>query len=126
MITQITNNIKISVLTDFEGTIVKNGMFHYAHSYHITIENNGKNTVQLLRRHWEIVDSLQPTQIVDGEGVIGQKPVLMPGESYSYTSGCMLISNYGAMFGYYIMVDFKSGEEFMVTVPKFNLFQFIN
>lgn len=126
MITQITNNIKISVLTNFEGTIIQNGMLHYAHSYHITIENNGKNTVQLLSRHWEIVDSLQPTQIVDGEGVIGQKPVLLPGESHSYTSGCMLISNYGAMSGYYIMVDFKTGEEFMVTVPKFNLFQFIN
>jgi ApaG protein len=121
MTTQITNNIKISVLTGFEGTFVKNGTLHYAFSYQITIENNGKNTVQLLSRHWEILDSLNQTQEIDGEGVIGKQPILKAGESHSYSSGCVLFSNHGAMSGHYNMVDFITGENFKVQVPKFLL-----
>ena len=78
MVTQITRGIKISVLTSFEGTYFKNYKIHFAFSYEITIENHSKDSVQLMSRHWEIFDSLNDKEIVDGEGVIGKKPVLKP------------------------------------------------
>ena len=92
MVTQITRGIKISVNTSFEGTYFKNYKLHFAFSYEITIENHSKDCVQLNTRHWEILDSLNATEIVDGEGVIGKKPVLKPGETHTYNSGCLLSS----------------------------------
>ena len=83
MVSQITRGIKISVLTSFEGTYFKNYKIHFAFSYEITIENHSKDSVQLISRHWEIFDSLNNREIVDGEGVIGKKPVLRPGESHT-------------------------------------------
>ncbi|MBS1533617.1 MAG: Co2+/Mg2+ efflux protein ApaG [Flavobacteriaceae bacterium] len=121
MVTQITRGIKISVLTAFEGTYFKNHKIHYAFSYHITIENQGKDSVQLTTRHWEIFDSLNDVEIVDGEGVIGKKPVLKPGESHTYSSGCLLASPFGAMSGHFNMINFTSTRNFRVIVPTFKL-----
>lgn len=70
MVSQITRGIKISVLTTFEGTYFKNYKIHFAFSYQVTIENHSKDSVQLTSRHWEIYDSLNNIEIVDGEGVI--------------------------------------------------------
>ena len=70
MVSQITRGIKISVLTSFEGTYFKNYKIHYAFTYHVTIENQSKDSVQLNSRHWEIYDSLNDMEIVDGEGVM--------------------------------------------------------
>ena len=81
MISQVTCGIKISVKTSFEGTYFKNYRLHFAFSYHITIENQGKDSVQLQSRHWEIFDALNHPEIVDGEGVVGKKPTLKPGET---------------------------------------------
>lgn len=122
MVTQITRGIKISVLTSFEGTYFKNYKFHFAFSYEITIENHSKDSVQLTSRHWEIFDALNTIEIVDGEGVIGKKPVLKPGESYNYSSGCLLGSPFGAMNGYFNMINFTTATNFKVTVPTFKLF----
>ena len=72
LVTQITSGIKISVSSSFEGTYFKNYKLHYAFSYLITIENQSKDLVQLNSRHWEIFDSLNNIEIVDGEGVIGK------------------------------------------------------
>ncbi len=121
MVTQITNGIKISVLTSFEGTYFKNYRLHFAFSYQITIENHSKDSVQLITRHWEISDSLNNTEVVDGEGVIGKKPVLKPGDSHVYSSGCLLSSSFGAMKGYFNMVNFTSTRNFRVLVPSFKL-----
>lgn len=121
MVTQITKGIKISVLTGFEGTFFKNHKIHYAFSYEITIENQSKDSVQLNSRHWEIYDSLNHKEIVDGEGVVGKKPVLKPGEKHTYTSGCLLASPIGAMNGYYTMVNFTSTKSFQVAIPTFKL-----
>ena len=73
MITQVTKGIKISVKTSFEGTFFKNYKMHFAFGYTITIENQSKDSVQLTSRHWRIYDSLNETEILDGEGVIGKK-----------------------------------------------------
>ena len=121
MVTQITRGIKISVNTSFEGTYFKNHKIHFAFSYEITIENSSKDTVQLITRHWEIFDSLNDLEIVDGEGVIGKKPVIKPGESHTYSSGCLLSSPHGAMRGYYNMINFTTTRNFRVIVPAFRL-----
>lgn len=121
MITQVTKGIKISVETSFEGTFFKNYKMHFAFGYRITIQNNSKDSVQLTSRHWKIFDSLNETEIVDGEGVIGKKPVLKPGESHTYSSGCLLTSPMGAMRGYYNMVNFTSTRKFRVFIPTFKL-----
>lgn len=121
MVTQITRGIKISVLTSYEGTSFKNYKINFAFSYEITIENHSKDSVQLTSRHWEIFDSLNDVTIVDGEGVVGKKPVLKPGESHSYSSGCLLSSPFGAMRGYFNMINFTSTRSFRVIVPTFRL-----
>ena len=121
MVTQITQGIKISVLTSFEGTYFKNYKLHFAFSYEITIENHSKDSVQLITRHWEIFDSLNDLETVDGEGIIGKKPVLKPGESHNYTSGCLLTSPFGAMSGHFNMINFTSTRNFRVVVPTFRL-----
>jgi len=121
MVTQITHGIKISVVTGFEGTYFKNYKIHYAFSYEITIENFSKDTVQLMSRHWEIHDALNLLEIVDGEGVVGKKPVLKPGEKHTYTSGCLLTAPLGAMAGYFSMVNFTTTRNFRVIVPTFRL-----
>ena len=119
MVTQITRGIKISVKTTFEGTYFKNYQMHFAFGYHITIENHSKDSVQLMTRHWEIYDALHPKEIVDGEGVVGIKPVIKPGESHTYSSGCLLASPIGAMNGFYNMVNFTSTKNFKVIIPTF-------
>ncbi|HOD09457.1 MAG TPA: Co2+/Mg2+ efflux protein ApaG [Flavobacterium sp.] len=121
MVTQITRGIKISVTTSFEGTYFKNYKIHFAFSYEITIENHSKDSVQLVTRHWEIFDALNNLEVVDGEGVIGKKPVLKPGESHTYNSGCLLSSPFGAMRGHFNMVNFTSTKNFKVIVPTFKL-----
>ena len=121
MVSQITQGIKISVLTSFEGTYFKNYKIHYAFTYQVTIENQSKDSVQLNSRHWEIYDALNDMEMVDGEGVIGKKPVLKPGELHTYNSGCLLASPYGAMKGYFNMINFTSTKNFKVIVPTFKL-----
>ena len=121
MVTQITRGIKISVMTSFEGTYFKNYKIHFAFSYEITIENHSKDSVQLISRHWEIFDSLNEIEVVDGQGVIGKKPVLKPGETHTYSSGCLLASPFGAMKGYFNMVNFTNTRNFRVIVPNFRL-----
>ncbi|WP_405370657.1 MULTISPECIES: Co2+/Mg2+ efflux protein ApaG [unclassified Nonlabens] len=121
MIQQVTRGIKISVQTSFEGTFYKNYKMHFAFAYIITIENQSKDSVQLHTRHWRIKDSLSRTEHVDGEGVIGKKPVLKPGESHTYQSGCLLASPFGNMSGFYNMVNFSNSKQFSVIIPAFKL-----
>ena len=121
MVQQITKGIKISVITNFEGTFYKNYKIHFAFGYEVTIENQSKDSVQLNSREWTIYDALNKIEIVKGEGVIGKKPVLKPGESHTYASGCLLTSPFGAMKGHYSMVNFSNTKKFKVTIPKFKL-----
>lgn len=121
MVSQITKGIKITVLTSFEGTYFKNYTINFAFNYEITIENQSKDSVQLFSRHWEIYDALNKKEIVDGEGVVGKKPVLKPGEKYIYDSGCLLCSPFGAIRGYFNMINFTSTKRFRVIIPTFKL-----
>lgn len=121
MISQITKGIKITVKTSFEGTYFKNHKIQFAFSYEITIENQGKDFVQLDSRHWEIKDALNGVELVDGEGVLGRKPIIRPGEKHSYSSGCLLTSPFGSMKGYYNMINFSTTKIFKVVIPSFKL-----
>lgn len=121
MVQQVTKGIKISVETNFEGTFYKNYQIQFAYGYKVTIENQSKDSVQLFARHWIIQDALNNIEIVSGEGVIGKKPVLKPGESHTYTSGCLLTSPFGSMSGHYNMVNFTTTKKFKVAIPSFKL-----
>ncbi|MCZ4318075.1 Co2+/Mg2+ efflux protein ApaG [Aequorivita viscosa] len=121
MVQQVTQGIKISVKTEFDGTFYKNRKIQHVFAYNVTIENQSKDTVQLTSRHWKIKDALNVTEIVEGEGVIGQKPILHPGEKHMYTSGCLLLSPFGAMNGYYNMVNYATTRRFRVSIPLFKL-----
>ena len=121
MVTQITRGIKVSIKTSFEGTYYKESKLHYAFEYIVKIENQSKELVQLNSRHWDILDSLNDDETVDGEGVIGKKPVLKPGEVHTYSSGCLLASPYGAMYGFYRMINLNSTKKFNVVIPTFKL-----
>ncbi|WP_456462549.1 Co2+/Mg2+ efflux protein ApaG [Lutibacter sp.] len=121
MVQQVTNGIKISVISNFEGTSYRNYRLYYAFSYQITIENKSNETVQLLDRHWKIFDSLNNTEIIEGSGVIGEKPILKPTEKHTYKSNCFLTSPIGAMKGFYNMINFKTSKTFKVYIPTFQL-----
>ena len=121
MVQQVTRGIKISVQTNFEGTFYKNYKVQFAFGYVVTIENRSKESVQLNSRHWVIFDSLNKVEYVDGEGVIGKKPVLKPGEIHKYRSGCLILSPFGSMRGHYKMVDLSTTRKFNVTIPSFKL-----
>lgn len=121
MVQQVTSGIKISVETTFEGTFYKNYKVHFAFGYKVTIENQSKDAVQLNSRHWRVLDALNNIEIIEGEGVIGKKPILKPGESHTYTSGCLLTSPFGAMQGHYNMVNFTNTNKFKVYIPTFKL-----
>ncbi|MFD2516528.1 Co2+/Mg2+ efflux protein ApaG [Salinimicrobium flavum] len=121
MIQQVTRGIKISIETNFEGTFYKNYRVHFAFGYQVTIENQSKDSVQLTSRFWRIKDALNRTEIVEGEGVIGKKPVIKPGESHTYRSGCLLTSPFGSMSGFYNMINFTSTRKFRVAIPSFKL-----
>ena len=121
MVQQVTSGIKVSVETTFEGTFYKNYKVHFAFGYKVTIENQSKDSVQLNSRYWRILDALNNVEIIEGEGVIGKKPVIKPGESHTYNSGCLLTSPFGAMQGYYNMVNFTNTTKFIVIIPTFKL-----
>lgn len=93
---------------------------HFVWAYHVVIENNGNEVVQLKTRYWKITDARGRTQEVRGAGVVGEQPVLAPGESFEYTSGTPLSTPSGIMVGAYQMVT-ASGEMFNVEIPAFSL-----
>ena len=121
MVQQVTNGIKISVTSNFEGTSYRNFRLYFAFSYEVTIENQSNDTVQLLERQWTIFDSLNHNEVVEGSGVIGKKPILKPSEKYTYRSNCFLTSPIGAMKGFYNMVNFSTSRAFKVYIPNFQL-----
>ena len=116
-----TQDIKITVNSIFCGTQERNQQNHYLFDYYIRIENFSKHTIQLHSRHWEIYDSLNQTEVVEGNGVIGMQPVLKPGEKHAYRSHCILISNCGSMKGHFNMINLDNKTIFKVQIPHFQL-----
>lgn len=116
----VTHQIEVTVQPNFlpERSSVENHQYFW--SYTIVITNTGKETVQLRTRHWIITDASGRKQEVRGEGVVGEQPLLAPGERFEYTSGVPLQTASGLMTGTYQMVS-ESGERFEIEVPTFSL-----
>jgi len=121
METTITKGIKISVVSSFKSEYSNLLQNAYYFEYRIQIENKSEHTVKLIRRDWFIYDSLDLPRYVSGEGVVGQQPILSPGEIYQYTSGSDLSSEIGYMTGHYTFIDMETELEFPVYIPRFDL-----
>lgn len=121
MNTQITSGVKVSVDVVYQPEYSNPAKMHFMFSYQITIENLSDTTIQLVNRHWNIFDSIGEFKQVEGEGVVGEQPILVPGATYQYVSGCNLKSEMGYMEGYYEMIKEVDGSTFHVEIPQFNL-----
>ena len=93
---------------------------HFVFGYHIRIHNQSEDVVKLINRHWQITDGNGRLQEVKGPGVVGEQPVLAPGQAFEYTSGCPLSTSSGIMVGTYEMVG-ADGEHFLIDIPAFSL-----
>ena len=118
--TSVTKDISVSVEPFYLDKESEPEDSHYVWGYQIHIENYGQKTVQLERRHWIITDGNGQTHEVDGEGVIGEQPVLEPGQAFEYTSGAPLTTSSGFMVGTYKMKN-MDGTYFDVDIPAFSL-----
>ena len=120
MYTKTTNSINITVNPYYLEDQSEPEEQHYVWAYQVTINNMGKESVQLKNRFWKIIDSNGSKKEVSGEGVVGEQPVLQPGEKFEYTSGTPLSTPSGFMEGYYEM-EKRNGDKFDVTIPLFSL-----
>ena len=119
MVTAITKGIKVTVETEYQPEYSSPSQYHYVFTYRVTIENGSAHTIQLLRRKWYIHDINTSVRTVGGEGVVGQQPVIEPGDQHQYVSGCNLKSGIGKMYGSYEMEQIIDGIKFQVGIPEF-------
>jgi len=118
---QTTHGITVHVDVDYiPPSDYNHGAGHHVWAYHIRLTNSSDETVRLRTRHWDITDATGRVQVVDGEGVVGETPVLKTGQSYSYSSGCPLTTPSGTMSGWY-MFERGDGAWIQVQIPAFSL-----
>jgi ApaG protein len=115
-----TRGITVRVSVSYLPEQSEPGRGRWFWAYHIRIENSGPMTVQLLTRHWIITDGRGARHTVEGEGVVGEQPMIGPGASFDYVSGCPLSTPTGNMQGNYHMIG-EDGSAFDVAIPKFAL-----
>lgn len=120
MYTETTRGIMVRVTTDYRPDHSTPEEGHYVWAYTIDIENQGNVSVQLMSRHWMIMNAQGLTNEVKGDGVVGEQPVLAPGETFRYSSGTPLDTPSGLMRGSYLMRTLD-GERFEVAIPAFSL-----
>ena len=120
MYSEITKSIRVTVVPAFLDEHSSPEDNKYVWAYEVRIENLGEETVQLINRYWSITNSLGQTQTVRGPGVVGEQPILKPGEYFEYTSGAPLSTPSGLMVGTYQMED-NDGKVFDVSIPAFSL-----
>ncbi|MDW3098719.1 Co2+/Mg2+ efflux protein ApaG [Pyruvatibacter sp.] len=116
----LTRNIRVRVRPVYLDDQSEPSEDHYVWAYEVEIENEGGESVQLQDRYWRITDALGRVQEVRGDGVVGEQPVIEPGECFEYTSGAPLPTPSGIMSGTYGMLS-GGGERFDVTIPAFSL-----
>ncbi len=117
---ELGNNVTINVETSYQDKQSDPESKRFVFSYRITITNHNAMPVQLINRHWLITDGNQHIQEVQGEGVVGEKPVIEPESSYSYTSGAVLATSVGSMRGHYEMTT-EEGDVFKAPIDVFTL-----
>jgi len=121
MVTAITDGVKVSVETVYQPEYSNPANEHFMFAYRVEISNLSDYAVQLMRRQWFIFDSNSSRREVEGEGVVGLQPIIQPGETYVYVSGCNLKTDMGSMKGAYLMKRDIDGSEFEVDIPEFQL-----
>lgn len=121
MVQQVTEGVSITVETFYQPAQSNPINSEYLFAYRITIENLGTMPVKLLRRHWYIADSNGSFREVEGEGVVGQQPIIEPGENYQYVSAANLRSEIGKMYGSYQMENLYNKKLLTVAIPEFSL-----
>jgi len=121
MVSKISEGVEISIETFYQKDYSNPLQNEYMFAYRITIENHNSFPIKLLRRYWEVFDSNTEQRIVEGEGVVGVQPLIMPGKNYEYVSGCHLKSELGKMEGYYTMENIENKELIKVNIPAFKL-----
>ena len=121
MISKISEGVQISVETFYQPDYSNPLQSEFMFAYRITLENHNSFPIKLHRRNWQIFDSNGTHREVEGEGVVGVQPVLKPGESYQYVSGCNLRTEMGKMFGKYIMENLNNKQTFEVNIPAFEM-----
>lgn len=120
MVSELTDGVRVSVECFYLEDQSAPEESRWAYAYRVTIANESDRTVQLLRRHWLITNELAEVTEVHGEGVVGEQPVIEPGEAHTYTSGAVLKTETGTMEGAYEMID-PGGARFRVSIPRFAL-----
>jgi len=118
---QITEGVSITVETFYNQEQSNPILGEYTFAYRVFIENQSNFPIKLLRRHWHIFDSNGTYREVEGEGVVGQQPVMEPGESFQYVSGASLRTDMGKMLGNYQMENMLNKKLFKVNIPEFEL-----
>jgi len=121
MVTAITEGVKVSVETIYQPEYSNPANEHFMFAYRVEISNLSDYPVQLMRRQWFIFDSNSSHREVEGEGVVGVQPIINPGESHVYVSGCNLKTDIGSMQGKYVMNRLVDDAEFEVEIPEFQL-----
>lgn len=121
MTSLITEGVQVSVETFYQEDYSNPLQSEYMFAYRVEIENYNSFPVQLHRRHWFIFDSNASRREVEGEGVVGVQPVILPGETYRYVSGCNLKTEIGRMVGTYQMENLNTRELFTVQIPSFDM-----
>ena len=122
MTSKISGGVKITVETFYQPEYSNPVNSEFMFAYKITIENNNVFPIKLLRRHWHIYDSNGSMREVEGEGVVGVQPLIAPGASYQYISGCNLRSEMGKMLGTYLIENVHNQRNFNVTIPSFEMY----
>ncbi|MDA0315346.1 MAG: Co2+/Mg2+ efflux protein ApaG [Bacteroidetes bacterium] len=121
MVSAITKGIRVSVETTYQQDFSNPKQHHYVFTYKVSIENKSNYTVQLLMRRWEIFDAGESRKIVEGDGVVGQQPILEPGEFHTYVSSCNLRSGIGKMRGSFTLEKLMDGKLLEIVIPEFQL-----
>jgi ApaG protein len=116
-----TQGVEVSVEVFYQLDYSHPLQHEYMFAYRITLENHNSFAIQLLRRKWFIFDSIGEHREVEGDGVIGQQPIIHPGNTFQYVSGCNLKSEMGKMWGFYTLVDLYHQREFQVDIPVFQM-----
>jgi len=116
----ITKSIRVHVEAEYDPSRSSPDHNQWFFLYTVRISNEGRDTVRLISRHWIITDAMGKVEEVRGPGVVGKQPVLEPGQSFEYTSGCPLTLPFGSMHGTYQMVNDRS-EEFEIEIAPFTL-----
>jgi ApaG protein len=121
MVQQVTEGVSITVEIFYQPAQSNPMSSEYLFAYRVTIENLSTMPIKLLRRHWHIIDSNGTYREVEGEGVIGQQPMIEPGGSHQYISACNLRTDMGKMYGTYQMENLYNKKLFKVNIPEFQM-----